>query len=185
MFFDEVYNLLITQWFQHKTLKSTPIGFAAEFEHPESCAHLALCCFWAVDHGLVRNVVGNPGTPRDRWSSFVFLGLYDIQDESVASQLSKVTRRLVHAQLKSFMAVKSFCHGAIFMLLSDPAVTYGECIALGRWSSSTNSNWCTWTYLIVVIPAVLTPSGCPDCRVLPYLPSCGKLFMGGVPLEFG
>jgi len=72
MFFDEVYNMLFTQWFQRKTLKSTPIGFAAEFEHPESCVHLALGCYWAVERGFVRNVVGEPGTPQDRRLSFFF-----------------------------------------------------------------------------------------------------------------
>ena len=184
MFFDEVYNLLFTQWFQRKTLKSTPIGFAAEFQHPESCVFLALGCFWAIDRGLVRNVVGEPGTPQDRRSSFVFPDLHDIQDESVANQLSKVIQSLVPPQLKTFMSVKSFRYGAISMLMWDPAVTYEECIALGGWSSSTNSDWYTWTYLIAVIPAVLTLSGYPDCRVLPYLPSCSKLFMGAVPLEF-
>jgi len=82
------------------------------------------------------------------------------------------------------MSVKSFRHGAISVLMWDPAVTYEECIALGGWSSSTNSDWHTWTHLIAVIPAVLALSGCPDCRVLPYLPSCSKLFMGGVPVDF-
>jgi len=106
MFFDEVYNLLFTEWFQRKTLKSTPIGFAAEFEHPESCVYLTLGCYWAVDRGLVRNVVGEPGTPQDRRSSFVFLDLHDIQDESVANQLSKQIQSLVPTQLKSFMSVK-------------------------------------------------------------------------------
>jgi len=183
MFFDELYNLLFTQWFQRKTLKSTPIGFAAEFEHPESCVYLALGCYWAVDRGLVRNVVGEPGTPQDRRSSFVFQDLHDIQDESVANQLSKQIQSLVPTQLKPFMSVKSFRYGAISMLMWDPAVTYEECIALGGWSSSTNSDWYTWTYLIAVIPAVLTLSGYPDCRVLPYLPSCSKLFMGGVPVD--
>jgi len=66
----------------------------------------------------------------------------------------------------------------------DPAVTYEEAIALGGWASATNSDWYTWTYLIAIIPAVLTLSGYPDCRVLPYLPSCSKLFMGGVPIDF-
>ena len=100
MFFDEVYNLLFTQWFQRKTLKSTPIGFAAEFEHPESCVYLALGCCWAMDCGLVRNVVGEPGTPQDPRLSFVFPDLHDIQDESVANQLSKQTQLKVLCLLK-------------------------------------------------------------------------------------
>jgi len=158
MVFDEVCNLLFTQWFQRKTLKSAPIGFAAEFEHPERCVCLALGCCCAVDHGLVRNVVGEPGTPQDRQSSFVFPDLPDIQDESVANQLSKQTQSLVPTQLKSFMSVKSFHCGAISMLMWDPVVTYKECIALGGWSSSTDSDWHTWTCFIAVIPAVLTLS---------------------------
>jgi len=131
MFFDEVYNLLFTQWFQRKTLKSTPIGFVAEFEHPESCIYLALGCYWAVDRGLVRNVVGEPGTPRTGDHHFVFPDLHNIQDESVANQLSKQRESLVFTQMKSFMSVKSFHYGAISMLMWDPAVTYEECITLG------------------------------------------------------
>jgi len=109
------------------------------------------------------NVVGEPGTPQNRQLSFVFLDLHDIQDESVSNQLSKQMQSLVPTQLKSFMSVKSFRYGAISMLMWDPAVTYEECIAIGGWSSSTNSDWYTWTYLIAVIPAVLTLSGYPDC----------------------
>jgi len=170
MFFDEVCNMLFTQWFQCKTLKSTPIGFAAEFERPESCVYLAIGCCWAVESGIVRNVVGEPGTPQDRQLSFVFPDLHDIQDESVANQLSKQMQSLVPTQLKSFMSVKSFRYGAISMLMWDPAVTHEECVALGGWSSSTNSDWCTWAHLIAVIPAVLALSGYPDCSVLPHLP---------------
>ena len=164
MFFDEVHNLLFTQWFQ--TLKSTPMGFAVEFEHLESCVCLALECCWDVDCGLVRNVVGVPGTPQDHRSSIVFSNLHDIQDESVANQLSKMTQSLVPAKLKSFMSVKSFHHGAISMLMWDAAVTCEECIALGGWSSSINSDWCTWTHLIAVILAVLALNRHPDCPLV-------------------
>jgi len=73
------------------------MGFAAEFEHLESCVCLALECHWAVDCGLVRNVVGVPGTPQDRRLSIVFPDLHDIQDESVANQLSKMKQSLVPA----------------------------------------------------------------------------------------
>jgi len=106
-------------------------GKVTTTNHPESYVCLALGCCWAVDRGLVRNVVGEPGTPQDRRSSFVFPDLHDIQDESVSNQLSKQIQSLVPTQLKSFMSVKSFRYGAISMLMWDPAVIYEECIALG------------------------------------------------------
>ena len=72
MHFDEFYNMLFTQWFQKKTLKSTPLGFAPEFDDPESCVFLALGCFWAVEQGLVRPAGSDtPGTALDRKSGFV------------------------------------------------------------------------------------------------------------------
>ena len=74
-------------------------------------------------------------------------------------------------------------YGAMSGLMWDPEVTYEEAIALGGWSTTTNSDWYTWIYLIAVIPAVLSLNGYPDCRVLPYLPTCTKCFAVSLPAE--
>ncbi len=100
LYFDETYNTLFTQWFQRKNLKSTPSGFMPDFMHPETCVFLALGCFWAVDNGLVRpNGVGIPGSALSHRSSYVFQDLHDIQDASVAGQLSALIKGIVHPQL--------------------------------------------------------------------------------------
>ena len=177
MHFDEYYNIMFTQWFQKKTLKSTPLGFVPEFDHPESCVFLALGCYWAVDNGLTRPPGHDtPGTGLDRKSAFVFQDLHDIKDDSVTKQLSQLIKSIVPDQLKSFYSVKSMRYGAMSGLMWDPAVAYEEAIALGGWSTTTNSDWYTWIYLIAVIPAVLSLNGYPDCRVLPYLPTCTRCF---------
>ena len=54
MFLDTFYNILFTQWFQRKILKTSPSGFAVEFKHPVLCIFLVLGCFWACDNGLHR-----------------------------------------------------------------------------------------------------------------------------------
>ena len=184
MMFDETYNMLFTQWFQRKNLKSSPSGFAPDFIYPETCVFFALGCFWACDSGLVRpNGVGEPGTAQARLSSYVFQDLHDMQDASVASQLSNIIRGIVPPQLKNFYSVKSLRIGAMTLLAWDPAVTYEESVALGGWSTASNSDWYTWTYLVAIIPAALSLSGYPDPRVLAYLPSCGRLFMEGNPSD--
>jgi len=66
MCFDEHFNVLFAQWFQKKTLNSTPLGFVPEFDHPESCVFLALGCCWAAGQGLVRPPgQDTPGTGLD------------------------------------------------------------------------------------------------------------------------
>jgi len=177
MYFDEYYNVLFTQWFQKKTLKSTPLGFVPEFEHPESCVFLALGCYWAVGQGLMRPPGSDiPGTGLDRKSGFVFQDLHNMKDDNVTKQMSELIKSLVPVLLRQYYSVKSMRYGAMSQLMWDPAVAYEEAIALGGWSTATNSDWYTWIYLIAVIPAVLSLSGYPDCRVLPYLPSCTKCF---------
>jgi len=85
-------------------------------------------------------------------------------------------KSIVPETLKQFYSVKSMRYGAMSCLVWDPAVAYEETIALGGWSTATNSDWYTWIYLIAVIPAVLSLNDYPDCRVLPYLPTCTKCF---------
>ena len=45
MFLDTFCNILFTQWFQRKILKTSPSGFAVEFKHPVLCIFLVLGCF--------------------------------------------------------------------------------------------------------------------------------------------
>jgi len=177
MYFDEHFNVLFTQWFQKKTLKSTPLGFVPEFDHPESCVFLALGCYWAVGQGLVRPPgQDTSGTGLDRKAGFVFQDLHNMKDDNVTKQMSEMIKSIVPETLKQFYSVKSMRYGAMSCLVWDPAVAYEETIALGGWSTATNSDWYTWIYLIAVIPAVLSLNDYPDCRVLPYLPTCTKCF---------
>lgn len=185
MFFDLTYGMLFTQWFQRKSLKSTPIGFVPEYKNPETCIFLALGCYWACDGGLSRDVVGDPGTPINRKSAFVFQDLHDIRDASVAGQIGNIIKSAVPADLISFYSVKSLRYGAMSQLSWDPAVAYEEAVALGGWTTDSNSSWYTWTYLIAIIPAVLCLADYPDARVLPYLPNCRRLSLnleGNIPL---
>ena len=54
MFLDAFCCVLFAMWFQRKTLKTTPSGFAVECVHPVLCVFFALGCFWACDNGLFR-----------------------------------------------------------------------------------------------------------------------------------
>jgi hypothetical protein len=66
---------------------------------------------------------------------------------------------------------KSLPVGAMSLLTWDPAVTYGEAVALGSWETSSNRDYYVWQYLIAIIPSVLCLAGYPDVRQLPSLPS--------------
>jgi len=90
MHFDDHFDVLFAQWFQKKTLKSTPLGFVPEFEHPESCVFLAVGCCWAVWQGLMRppgQVI--PGTGLCRKSGFVFQDLHNKKDNNVTKRCLK------------------------------------------------------------------------------------------------
>ena len=183
MMYDNRFNMLFTQWFQRKTLKSTPIAFVPNYDHLESCSFLSLGCHWACENGLLRpDGIGNRGSSLDRKTSFVFQDLHNMRDDSVASQLSNITKQFWPEQLKKLFSAKGMRYGAITELMWDPAITYEESVALGGWSTSSNSDWYTWTYVVAVIPPALLLAGYPDPRVLPYVPNCGPLFAPG-PVE--
>jgi len=182
MMIDETYNLMFTQWFQRKTLKSSPSAFAVDFEYPWMCPFFSLGCFWACDSGLSRpNGAGAPGTALARRDSYVFQDLHTIQDNKVATELGKIIKSTLVGQMKPFYSVKSLRVGAMSLLAWDPCVTYEEAVALGGWSTQSNSDWYVWIYLVAIIPAALALGGYPDPRVIPYLPSNGKLFFAGDP----
>jgi hypothetical protein len=108
MFFDETYCMLFQQWFQRKNLKSTPSAMAVEFEHPELCGFLALGLFWACENGLGRpHTDGFPTPAQAHKFGFVFQDLHDINDASVARQLSNIIKGIVPPQLKDFYSIKS------------------------------------------------------------------------------
>ena len=71
MFFDQHFNMLFTQWFQRKTLKSSPVGFVPDFKTPEACVFMALGCFWSTEDGLLREP--GQGAAYHRASAFMFL----------------------------------------------------------------------------------------------------------------
>jgi hypothetical protein len=108
MFLDQVYCLLFTQCFQRKNLKTTPTAIAVEFEHPELCCFFALGLYWACDNGLVRPDNAGFTTPAQaRRYSFVFQDLHDINDASVAKQLSNIIKSVVHDDLSGYYSIKS------------------------------------------------------------------------------
>jgi len=186
MMYDNRFNMVFTQWFQRKTLKSTPIAFVPNYDHPESCSFLTLGCLWACDNGLLRpDGIGERGSSLDRKTSFVFQDLHNMRDDSVASQLSNIIKQFCPDQLKKLFSAKGMRYGAITELMWDPAITYEESVALGGWSTASNSDWYTWTYVVAVIPPALLLAGYPDPRVLPHVPHCGPLFgPGPVELSF-
>lgn len=177
MYFDTTFNCILTQWFQRKTLKTTPMAFTADFFRPETCVFLSLGCFWACENGLHRDVPGVPGTAAARTSAYVFQDLQQIRDDSVATQLTAILRSLLVLELKLFFSVKSLRAGAISDLSWDPMVAYEECVAIGGWHSETNKDWYTWVYVCAVIPPCLALAGYPDPRTIPYLPNYACLFM--------
>jgi hypothetical protein len=177
MFLDQAYCLLFTQWFQRKNLKTTPTAIAVEFEHPELCCFMALSLYWAGDNGLVRpNHGGFPTPAQRRRDAFVFQDLHDMNDASVARQLSNIIKSVVHHDLEDYYSIKSARVGAMTHLAWDPVVTYEESVALGGWSKPSNSDWYIWTYLVALVLAALSLSGYPNPRVLAPLPEAGKIF---------
>ena len=62
MFWDPYFNMLFFQWFQRKELKTSPSGFVYNFLHPELCILFAFGCFWALENGLVRGAMPDPGS---------------------------------------------------------------------------------------------------------------------------
>ena len=180
--FDEYYCMLFAQWFQRKILKTNPSGFVPDYEYPEMSTWLGMGCFWACENGLARpEGIGEPHSPLRRKATFVFQDLHDMRDKSVAGQVSSIIKSVIVPQLKAFFSAKSLRYGAMSHLTWDPSVTYDEAVALGGWSTQSNSDWYVWMYLVSVIPGALCLAGYPDPRVLPYLPSAGKIFYHGEP----
>ena len=178
--FDAVFCILFVQWFQRKNLKTNPSGFVPDFEFPELCVFLLLGCYWSCNDGLFRpEGIGTPKSPLRRKSRYVFQSLHKINDSSVTDKLTRLIRGLVPTELKSFFSSRSCRVGAMTYLSWDPAVTYEEAVALGGWSTPSNRDWYVWTYLVAIIPAVLSLAGYPDPRVIPYLPKYKKLLVEG------
>ena len=178
--FCETYNILFVQWFQRKNLVTNPAGFAPDFEFAETCVVLLLGCFWACESGLERvDGIGEPFTPRSRKVRYVFQDFHNIQDRNVTAQISRIIKPVRPDQIKPMISAKSCRIGAMTDLSWDPAVTYEEAVALGGWSTPSNRDWYVWTYLVAIVPAVLSLAGCPDPRSIPVLPNVGKLFYEG------
>ncbi len=170
MFMDEALGVLFAQWFQRKTLKTNPTGYVPDFEHPELCFFFNLGCYWACDNGLMRDVVGEPGTPQWRRSMFVFPHLHSMQDKSVAKAIGDILKSEIADALKKYYSAKSLRYGAMSLITWDPAVTYEEAVALGGWLTNCNRDWYIWQYLVAIIPAIKSLAGYPDARVLPSPP---------------
>lgn len=183
MFYDTQFNTLFTQWFQRKTLKSNPSGFTADYEGPETCVFFSLGCYWACNNGLLRQVPGEPGSPQARLAGYVFQDLHGMRDDSVAKQLTEILRSRVHHQLRKFISIKSCRFGSMTELAYDPAVAYEEGVALGGWATGSNSDWYVWTYLVAIVPPILTLAGYPDPRVIAHLPRKAPV-LHSVPVEF-
>ena len=174
---DLTFGATFASKFQRKLVKSTPVCFVVDCEHPEMCWHFVLGCYFACENGLARpDGLGEPNSPKRRKSNFLFPELHGIKDSSVASRVGNTIKSVVPESLKNALTAKSLRHGTMSRLAWDPAVTYEESVALGGWTTNSNRDWCVWTYLVALIPPALTLAGCPDCRVLPHLPSCGMLF---------
>jgi hypothetical protein len=110
MFLDQAYCLLFTQWFQRKNLKTTPTTIAVEFEHPELCCFIALGLYWACDNGLVRpNHGGFPTPAQRRRDAFVFQDLHDMNDASVARQLSNIIKSVCWMEIQPSVELRSLC----------------------------------------------------------------------------
>ena len=183
MFFCTTHRIVFAQWFQRKTCKTNPSGFAPDFEHPELCCFLLFGCYWSLEGGLMRpGGLGLPNTPERRTASFVFQDLHQQADNSVAKDLTAIIRACIPKVLWKLFSVKSLRCGSMTQLAWDPAVTHEESIALGGWAFSSNASKYMWCYLVSIIPPILTLSGYNDARVLPYLPTAGMLFHSG-PME--
>ena len=178
MFFCGQFNILFTQWFQRKELKTNPSGFFMDFEHPELCIFFILGCFWSVNNGLSRDInhLSDPNSPLYRRAKFVFPDLHEIADASVATQMTSMIRSLVPTQLKNFYSVKSLRTGAMSQLQWNPSVLWQESVALGGWKTGANSDWYVWHYLVAIIPPVLALAGHPQPRIIPNLPDITELF---------
>ena len=92
MFFCGYFNVLFTQWFQRKELKTNPSGFFMDFDHPELCFFFTLGCYWLVNNGLSQDInhLSDPKSPLFRRAKFVFPDLHEIADASVAAQMTSV-----------------------------------------------------------------------------------------------
>ena len=176
MFWCSRFNILFSQWFQRKTLKSNPTGFVAEYEYPVMCPLFLLGCFWACENGLMRNDVGEPKTAKRRKANFVFQHLHDINDASVAGRITTHLCMYLPPTIKMKITGKSLRYGTMSDLAWDPAVMYEESVALGGWTTASNRDYYVWQYLVAIIPAVLSLAGYPDCRVVPYAACLGILF---------
>ena len=91
MFLDTFCNILFTQWFQRKILKTSPSGFAVEFKHPVLCIFLVLRCFWSCDNGLHRpHGTGESNSPLQRMAQCVFQDLHEVGDSRVAEKATEI-----------------------------------------------------------------------------------------------
>ena len=172
MFLDLFYGVLFAQWFQRKTLKTNPSGFAPDFLFPVLCIFFALGCYWACNDGLYRpGPVGEPNSPQRRKALFVFPSLHEVSDGRVAEKVRTIIRGFFPPVIQNYFSGKSLRIGAMSLLAWDPAVTYEESVALGGWTTPSNRDWYVWQYLIAIIPAILALAGYPDVRVLPQLPN--------------
>ena len=177
MYPDLTFGATFASKFQRKLVKSTPVCFVVDFEHPEMCWYFVLGCYFACDNGLARpDGLGEPNSPKRRKANFLFPELHGIKDSSVASRVGNTIKSVVPDSLKNALTAKSLRYGTMSKLAWDPAVTYEESVALGGWTTNSNRDWYVWTYLVALLPPALTLAGYPDCRVIPHLPSCGMLF---------
>ena len=183
MFFCPNFQMLFSNWFQRKELKTTPTGFTSDWVHPELDNLFQLGCYWSLQDGLHRDPaeMASATGAAQRKLKYLFQDLHSVQDGTVAAQITSVIRTLVPPQLRDFYSAKSLRAGAITFLSWNASVTYQESVALGGWSTGCNRDWYVWTYTIAIVPPVLALAGYPNPRVLPKLPTINILFADDNP----
>jgi len=174
-YFCDKFNALFTQWFQRKNLKSSPSGAAVDIVCAEACPFLALGAYWACERGLMRPNSGSTHALQ-RKNAYVFQDLHDMYDKNVAKKLTAIVRDGVPDLVKETYTVKSLRTGAMTHLTWDAGVTYDEAVALGGWATNSNKDWYTWTYLVAIIPPMLSLAGYQYPRMMPVAPHQGSLF---------
>jgi len=176
MYFDSFFGCVFTQWFQRKNLISTPSGWTVSYDNPSACIFLAFGCYWACNNGLQRLNPGEANTPQSRKSAYVFQDLHDMQDKNVASNITTIIRGEIPQPLRQFYTGKSLRYGAMSDLTWTTGVQPEESVALGGWSTASNADWYTWTYICAIVPPIAYLAGYPNPRLIPRFPDKTALF---------
>jgi hypothetical protein len=141
-------------------LENKSVWFVAEWELQEMCVFLALSCHRAFCDGLHRcGGTGLPSMPEGCRNRSVCQDLHEMQDKSVADQITTAIKSAVHEKLKFYYSAKSLRCGVMIHLAWDPAVTYEESVALGGWTTPSNSDCHMWVHLVSIILVILSVAG--------------------------